>query len=197
MSAGRDGASSTGKPLRRDARRNREHILAVAREVFSEVGLDASLDAIAKRAGVGAGTLYRHFPDREALVAGVLEGAQPDLVQAHAAIIGADVDSGTALQDWLDAVVDWMRAYDGLSDPLRAAWSENTSPLAPTCEDVIGMTEVHLGAAQRDGHARPGIRGRDLYLFALGAAWAAQAPSADGGTERALRELLRAAWSRS
>lgn len=68
------------RPLRRDARENRDKILAAAKEVFAEKGLSAGVDAIAQRAGVGTGTLYRHFPSKEALIAAVFERRLEEIV---------------------------------------------------------------------------------------------------------------------
>lgn len=64
-------APSQPRPMRADARRNYDHLVATARETFAELGVDAPLDVVARRAGVGPGTLYRHFPTRETLVAAV------------------------------------------------------------------------------------------------------------------------------
>jgi len=166
----------------------------IAELAFTDGGLDVSMDAIAKWAGVGAGTLYRHFPTRDALVAAVLENHQPDL-SAEAEVIQNDsVDSGAALERWLDAVSRWMRAYEGLPEPLRTALGEQDSPLRLTCQEVIDTTGEFLQAAQKDGHAREGLTGRNLYLATLAAAWALGTPSADGSTGHELDDLLRSGW---
>ena len=186
---------AASRPTRTDAQRNRAHIIAVAEEGFADLGVEVSMDAIAKRAGVGAGTLYRHFPSREALVAAVMEARSPDLERERVAIADGESDSRVALERWLEAVSAFMRAYDGLPDPLRSALREQGSPLAPTCQDVIATTDRFLAAAQRDGHARKGIRGRDLYLGTLAVVWAAGTESADGSVEQGLREMLRSGWA--
>ena len=185
---------SATRPIRADARRNRARIVEIAELAFTDGGLDVSRDAIAKWAGVGAGTLYRHFPTRDALVAAVLENHQPDL-SAEAEVIQNDsVDSGAALERWLDAVSRWMRAYEGLPEPLRTALGEQDSPLRLTCQEVIDTTGEFLQAAQKDGHAREGLTGRNLYLATLAAAWALGTPSADGSTGHELDDLLRSGW---
>lgn len=186
--------SSSARPVRTDARRNRAHILKVAEQVFTSEGLDVSMDAVAKQASVGAGTLYRHFPNREALVAGVLAECQPDLGVEAAAIEKESGDSGSALDRWLDAVGRWMRAYEGLPGPLRTALDQQNSPLKLACEEVIDKTDEFLQAAQRDGLARPGLTGRNLYLATLAVAWAQGTPSADGTTSEELEGLLRSGW---
>lgn len=179
---------------RADALRNRKHILAVAADSFASDGIDVSMDAIAKRAGIGAGTLYRHFPSREDLVAGVLADHQPDLERERAAA-EQEPDSRRALEQWLGAVSAWMRAYQGLAEPLRAALTRDASPLAPACDEVIATTDRFLQAAQRDGHARPEVRGHDLYLGTLAAAWATGTTSADDQVGDGVTAMLRSGWS--
>lgn len=186
--------TSTGRAQRTDAQRNRQHILDVAERSFSEEGIELSMDAIAKRSGVGAGTLYRHFPTREALVAAVLDEQRPDLERERVAA-EQEADSLRALEHWLSAVSDWMHAYQGLAEPLRAAAAQRVSPLTPTCDSVIATTDQLLKAAQADGHARPDVRGRDLFLGTLAAVWASDTESADERVGCGLRELLRTGWA--
>lgn len=186
----------TGRTPRIDAQRNRQHILTVAEHGFADDGVELSMDAIAKRAGVGAGTLYRHFPTREALVAAVLDEHRPDLERERIAA-EQEPDSLRGLEHWLGAVSEWMRAYQGLAEPLRVAQTHQASPLAPTCDEVIATTDRLLAAAQRDGHARPDVRGRELYLGTLAAVWATDAPSADDRVGSGLLGLLRTGWATS
>ncbi len=184
------------RPTRTDARRNRALIVEVAERMFAQEGVDVSMDSIAKSAGVGAGTLYRHFPNRECLIAAVLEAHGPNLIEEAVAIDRAGVAPDEALDRWVAALGEWMRAYDGLPEPIRAALSDGGSPLMATCKQLIDTTERFLDAAQRSGHARADIRGRDLYVGALGAAWAAGMPSADGTTRESAPQLLRQGWQR-
>src|SRR5688500_7821476 len=165
--------AATGRNARRprtDAQRNRTHILGVAERHFAEHGIEGSMDAIAKRAGVGAGTLYRHFPNRDALLAALLQARNEEL-GAQLEALRQEADAAVALEHWLDALGEWVTAFDGLPDPLRAALSQESSPLAITCQGFIETTEEFLGAAQREGAARSWVRGQDLFLAALAAAW--------------------------
>ena len=187
--------SVQARTSRRDVVRNRARIVETAREAFDTLGMDVPLDTVAKLAGVGAGTLYRHFPSREDLVAAVLEDRRPDLEQERLRLLQVS-DPVEALEGWLDALARWMRAYDGLPEPIRAALSDGGSPLMATCKQLIDTTERFLDAAQRSGHARADIRGRDLYVGALGAAWAAGMPSTDGTTRESAPQLLRQGWQR-
>src|SRR5690606_7312795 len=97
----RTGAAERPRKLRADAQRNHDRIVAVARQAFGEQGLDASLDEIAKRAEVGPGTLYRHFPTRDHLYRAVLEGWQ-DEVEADGEQLKAlaEADPERALIEW-------------------------------------------------------------------------------------------------
>lgn len=179
---------------RTDAQRNRSHILDVAEEYFSEHGITGSLDAIAKRAGVGPGTLYRHFPNREALLDALLTARADELLSRREAIRQEESDPTEALAQWLDALGTWATAFDGLPEPLRLALSENTSPLALTCQGYITTTDEFLAAAQRAGSVRPGVRGRDLFLGVLATRWVGGAAMADESSTAALDALMRAGW---
>ena len=190
--------SATTPPARRpraDAQRNRDHILDVAEQHFAEHGVTGSLDAIAKRAGVGAGTLYRHFPTREALLAALLAARDDELVARREAIRTGSTDAAEALDGWLRALTDWASAFDGLPEPLRAAMSAVASPLALTCQGYITTTDEFLADAQREGSARPEVRGRDLFLATLATSWARGAAMADESSPASMADLTRTGWA--
>src|SRR5262244_2639272 len=96
--------SLPGSPKRADARRNRERVLAAAREAFAEGGESTALEEIARRAGVGIGTLYRHFPNRQALLEALYIGEVEDVCRSAAELDG-DADPWTALNGWLEGLV--------------------------------------------------------------------------------------------
>lgn len=183
----------TVREPRKDAQRNRTHILDAARQAFASEGVEVSMDAIAKKAGVGPGTLYRHFPSKDALLAALLNLHHTALDQQRAAIEAEESDSGRALERWIEALGDWMLAYHGLPEPLRAACQEE-SALTPTCRHVIATTETILQAAQKDGLARGTSQGRDIFLGALAIAWASGVTSADERTRTVLRDMLKNGW---
>ena len=180
---------------RADKERNRNHILDVAEEFFREQGVGGPLDTLARRAGVGPGTLYRHFPTREALLAALLQ-ARDERLETRRLELMQESDSALALQQWLDAMGEFVSAFDGLPDPLRAALSEQGSPLAITCRGFVTCTDEFLAAAQRDGHAQPWVRGRELFLGVLATAWVADAALADESSAQSLRALVRRGWAR-
>ncbi len=186
---------TSGRRPRTDKQRNRMHLLQVAEQHFSEHGVASSLEAIAKRAGVGAGTLYRHFPNRETLLAALLHARAEELVARRDAIRQDERDTTAALTLWLDALGEWATAFDGLPEPLRAAAAEDASPLALTCQGYITTTDEFLHAAQRDGGARPEVCGRDLFLGVLATSWVRGAAMADESSPQALSALMRTGWA--
>jgi AcrR family transcriptional regulator len=186
-----------GRAPRSDARRNRQHILDIARHHFTEHGVTGSLDAIAKDAGVGAGTLYRHFPSREALLAALLSARDKEIGVRRDQIVSTIADAGDALDEWLNALIDWAGAFDGLPEPLRAAIGEEASPLTSTCQGYITVTDEFLTQAQDAGQARPDVRGRDLFLLALAVSWAQGAAMADNAATTAMTSILHSGWART
>jgi AcrR family transcriptional regulator len=188
-------APGRGRSPRADAQRNRDHILDTAAQYFSEHGVSGSLDAIAKKAGVGAGTLYRHFPNREALLAALLTARDEELVKRRDAIRADGTGAADCLERWLDALIEWAGAFDGLPEPLRTATTTETSPLGITCQGYITTTDEFLLAAQNEGSARPEVRGRDLFLAALAASWVRDAAMADEFSAQALKSLIKNGWA--
>ena len=106
--------------MRADARRNYDRLLAEARSAFAEHGTDASLEDVARRAGVGIGTLYRHFPNRHALMSAVFEDAVSDLLDRSRALLD-DPQPCSALVAWLRAIITHAGEYRGLSSALMSA----------------------------------------------------------------------------
>ncbi|MEC3909138.1 helix-turn-helix domain-containing protein [Sphingobium sp. CR2-8] len=186
--------TSTARRIRKDAQHNRSHILDVARAAFTSAGVDVSMDAIATQAGVGPGTLYRHFPNKDALLAALLDAHHDDLERQRTMIEAQETRPDRILERWMDALGDWMLVYDGLSEPLRQGWSRTNSPLSPTCSNVIDTTNRILSAAQTGGTVRPGLTGRDIFLGALAVAWAGGTSAADANTRHILREMLKTGW---
>src|SRR5216683_7288685 len=111
--------ASDPRPLRADAQRNRDKLLDVAVRAFSQEGPDVPLDAIAKEAGVGIGTLYRHFPTREALIEAAYRNELARLCDAVAELLQA-MPPDQALRAWMDRFVDYMTTKRGMAGALRA-----------------------------------------------------------------------------
>ncbi|MDE1994329.1 MAG: helix-turn-helix transcriptional regulator [Rhizobiaceae bacterium] len=175
--------------LRADARRNRDRILQIAIQHFASHGIGASLEDIARAAGVGAGTLYRHFPSREALLAAALQDQQAQLL-ARSKQACAIANADAALQAWLEALQDYLRTFNGLPAPVLAAVKERASPLALSCETLVSITSDFLARAQNEGHARTSVTANELFLSALGIAWVLDRIDAYGTTRQALEDVF-------
>jgi AcrR family transcriptional regulator len=178
--------------MRADARRNRERLLAEALAAFSERGSDdTSLEEIARRAGVGIGTLYRHFPTRQSL----LEAVYRDQVDALCASAGALLDSpspGAALAAWLRALVQFSIAKRSLTSELLAtSGAMNSEAFAGCRAELTRGAQALLARAQAAGAARPGLDAGDLLRLAHGVAAATErSPDRAGEAERLLAILL-------
>lgn len=147
--------------LRADAADNRARIIAAARAAIADAG-DLRLNAIARQAGVGQGTLYRHFPTREALLAEVYREDVGALVAAAPALL-AEHEPLTALARWLDLVADYAQVKRGVFAAVEASVSQD---LAAHSHGPIGeaLTEL-LDAGKADGTIRPDIEARDVILL--------------------------------
>jgi AcrR family transcriptional regulator len=151
------------KPMRADARRNYERLVEAARKVFAAQGGAASTEAIAKEAGVGVGTLYRHFPRRIDIVEAVYRD-DVDALVAAADHVGA-LDPWDALAAWLRAYVDYARAKRTFLTELHEAFEKNPGLKSSARERVVGACAVVLARAQQAGAARRDIDGDDLMLL--------------------------------
>lgn len=176
-------------PLRADARRNHDRILRIAAERFSSQGTEVSLEEIAKAAGVGQGTLYRHFPSREALLAATLQGRQLAL-HSCAEQAKALPDADAALREWLRALQDFLQTFSGLPSSVLAVLREDSSPLGPSREALIATTGEFLARAQTKGLARASVTANDLFLSTLAVAWVLDRAEAYGTTRAALERVL-------
>jgi AcrR family transcriptional regulator len=185
---------ATARKSRADAERNRLHILEVAEDFFAEHGVSGAMQDIAKRAGLGPGTLYRHFPTRESLLAALMQARWEELDARRVEIEAERGDPLAALELWLTALGGYVTVFDGLPGPLREALRETTSPLAITCEWLVETTGQFLAAAQAAGSARPWVRDRDLVLTVLASAWVSDALLADERSGDSLRAMVREGW---
>jgi AcrR family transcriptional regulator len=177
------------RPLRADAQRNRDLLLASAVRLFSENGLDATLDAIAKDAGVGIGTLYRHFPTREALIEAayrnelaVVCDAAPDLL--------ASLPPEEATRAWMDRFIDYMTTKFGMAEALRAVIASGGNPYAHSRGRLVSSIEALLEATVAVGAIRTDVEADDVLVSLSGVALAAGAPSQRDQAGRLLDLLM-------
>jgi AcrR family transcriptional regulator len=147
--------------MRADARRNYERLLDAARKVFADQGGGASMEAIAKQAGVGVGTLYRHFPKRIDVVEAVYRDDVDALVGSAEHGL-ADLDAWTALAGWLRAYVDYARAKRTFLNELHEAFEKNPDLKSISRERIADACDRVLTRAQEAGVARTDIDGADL-----------------------------------
>lgn len=157
---------------RSDAQRNRDRLLEVARTVFEEQGAQASLRDIARRAGVGLGTLYRHFPTRDALLEALL-GHRFDALAAEADALAAARPPHEALAAWLRAFTVQAAAYQDLSATLMDTLDDEASPLHASCAAMREAVGRLLRDAQDSGRVRPDVDGLDLFSLVNAVAWIA------------------------
>lgn len=121
------------KPLRADAQRNYDKLVAAAREVFAERGAEGSLDEIAKRAGVGPGTLYRHFPTRDDLIDALMRDWTDRVAADSVAAVEADAPARETLERWFVDLVKHMTLHRGAAAKLSAAMDDPASPIYRKC----------------------------------------------------------------
>jgi AcrR family transcriptional regulator len=172
--------------MRADARRNHDRLLAEARVAFAKSGADASLEEIAHRAGVGSGTLYRHFPTREALLEAVIR----DWTESMQAEAESYIDRGApaeALHAWLRAYITHATVFRGLAAALMAGMQEKTSALYSCGQTVKAASAELLARAQASGEIRIDADISDILKLAKGIALAAEQT---GGGDELIDRLL-------
>ena len=184
------GTAREGRPLRADARRNRARVLEAAREVFAAEGLAVPLDEIARRAGVGAGTVYRHFPTKEALFEAVVTDRIKALTMVgRESLAGIDEggDPGEAFFDYMAVVVAGAASKMDLADALVGAevdLQRATLEAAGELRDALGEL---LARAQSADAVRADVDVADLHALVAAAVAAERARAADARPGRLTR----------
>ncbi|KNB50586.1 TetR family transcriptional regulator [Streptomyces caatingaensis] len=161
-------AQDDGPPRRSDARRNRERILEVALAELTRSPAVA-LSAIARKAGVGQGTFYRNFPDRESLILEVYRFEVQQVLEAARQLL-ATRPPDRALREWLDRLAQYAAAKAGLADAMRAATCAPAAPARWGHAPVTAAVALLLEANERAGTIRPGVTPDDL-LLAISGLW--------------------------
>jgi AcrR family transcriptional regulator len=178
------------RPLRADARRNRDRLLAVAVRAFSQDGPDVPLDAIAREAGVGIGTLYRHFPTREALVEAAYRTELDRLCDAAPALL-AELPPEQALRAWMDRFVDYMTTKRGMADALKALIASGGNPYAHSRDRMLAAVESLLAAGATAGTLRDDVTAADVLAGLSGVTLAAHQRDQAGRLLDLLLDALR------
>jgi AcrR family transcriptional regulator len=162
--------------LRADAQRNREQLLAAAVAAFSGSGPEATLDSIARAAGVGIGTLYRHFPSREALIDAAYRSELARLCDSVPGLLAA-LPPDQALRAWMDNFVDYMTTKRGMAEALRAVVASGGNPFAASRARLLAAIDGLLQAGARAGLLRPDVSPDDVLVGVSGVSVLAAEPS--------------------
>jgi AcrR family transcriptional regulator len=186
-----ESSSRAGRPRRADARRNYERLLEQARAAFAASGVDASLDEIARRAGVASGTLYRHFPTRLDLIEAVLAEQIAELVELGRGLLTAP-DDFDALSTWLRAALLHALTYRGLSAAvMSSALDRGTGPASTWHTEIFAVGAALLARTQQSGAVVADADPEDVLKVVGAIAWAAQdSPDSSARADRLLVLLM-------
>jgi AcrR family transcriptional regulator len=155
------------RKLRADAIRNRERVLSAAKAVFSAGGAGASLEAVARRAGVGIGTLYRHFPTREALYEAVYQHEVQQLVEL-AEQLKDEASPVEALRRWMRSIVEFVATKKGMVAALAVAVAGSSELHARSFQLLAKAAGILLDRAVASGEIRSDIDPEDLVRALVG-----------------------------
>lgn len=173
------------RPLRADAARNRARVLDVAYEMFAEEGMSVPLDEIARRAGVGAGTVYRHFPTKAALFAAIAAYRLQQLNDRAAALTDTK-EPGEAFFAYLDVLVDESKSDQGLADALAGTGIDITTAIPDAEQHFMALLGDLLTRAQQAGAVRSDIGVKDVKALLVGCQAIQRSSDGPGTTQRAL-----------
>lgn len=183
-----DSESKPRKP-RADSLRNRDLLLTAAKAAFADLGADAPLEEIARRAGVGIGTLYRHFPTREALIAAVYAREIEQLAASADALL-AQRPAGEALEAWLNLLIDYMATKRVVAPALRADPGEGSKLYASSGATILPSLERLTEAARAAGDIRSDIGFEDILRMMSGLSLGYEQPGWDAGARRLLSVMM-------
>jgi AcrR family transcriptional regulator len=174
------------RPKRADARRNYEKVLAAAREAFAEGGESTALEEIARRAGVGIGTLYRHFPNRQALIEALYLDEVEEVCRSAAQLEGSD--PWEALNGWLERFIAYLATKRALAHELLNYLDQDASLFQASRASLFAAGEPLLERAQQAGVVRDDVTIAEVIQMVIGIA---KIPAGDASqTERILRIAL-------
>ena len=166
--------------VRSDARRNREKLLEVATAAFAGAdGRPVSLESIARDAGVGIGTLYRHFPNREALVEAVYRAGLAEVAAAAMQLLEQHPPKA-ALRRWMDRYASFVAAKRGMAESLHAIFDSGAMQASQTRDSIAGAVEMLLRAGAEDGSLRSDVQADDVVSSLIGIFLASGSPEQTG-----------------
>jgi AcrR family transcriptional regulator len=161
--------SMIARPLRADAQRNRDKLLSAAMEAFAEEGEGVALETVAARAGVGIGTLYRHFPSRDALVVAAYQHEVDSLCAAAADLLRSQ-PADEALRAWARRFTAYVATKRSMGGALRTCVSSGSPMFAETRERILGALRLIIAAGVADGTLRADVDPEDV-MRVINASW--------------------------
>ncbi|GAA4401649.1 TetR family transcriptional regulator [Tsukamurella soli] len=185
-------ADATPAPPQRpraDALRNRAKLLAAARDAFAAGDGDVTFDTLARRAGVGIGTLYRNFPNRQALVEAVYRSELDDVVASATTLLETH-PADVALRRWVDRYAAFVATKHGMAEAFRQALTSGAIAASDTRERVRGTVGRFLTAGAADGTLRADVEADDVTVALLGAMLGTTSTAADPGQRGRVLDLL-------
>ncbi|HTX83671.1 MAG TPA: TetR/AcrR family transcriptional regulator [Streptosporangiaceae bacterium] len=175
--------------LRADAQRNREQLLAAAVTAFSRDDPEVTLESIARDAGVGIGTLYRHFPTREALVDAAYRSELAKLCGAVPGLLARST-ADKALRTWMDLFIEYTTTKRGMSDALRMVIASGGNPFAESRSRLLAAVCALMKAGAADGTLRADVDPADLLASVTGVSLAVGDPGQRAKAGRLLDLLM-------
>ncbi|WP_246161725.1 TetR/AcrR family transcriptional regulator [Aeromicrobium ginsengisoli] len=170
-----DAVEAPAKPLRADAQRNYDKLVAAAREVFAERGAEGSLDEIAKRAGVGPGTLYRHFPTRDDLIDALMRDWSARVLADSEAAVAADLPARETLERWFMDLIKHLTLHRGAAAKLSAAFDDPASPIYRKCQMLADANDLVVSHLTETHALRDNVESRQVMRLVSGIATVADA----------------------
>ena len=190
----RKNSKSAPRRPRSDAQRNRQRILEMAKEAFTRDGADASLDEIAKQTGVGAGTLYRHFPTRDALIEGVYRN-EVEKLAAAADRFAETMPPIEALRTWMLLLVDYIAAKHIIAPALNSVVGGPSRIYDSSRSLIQGAIDQLVKRAKKSGNLRNDLDASDLLRALIGVSHVGSGPDWQQSARRLVDILI--AGSRS
>lgn len=180
--------SAARKP-RADGQRNRERLVTTAKAAFAELGANVSLDEVARRAGVGIGTLYRHFPTRDAIVEAVYRREVEQLAGSATRLLGS-LPPGEALHEWMRLFVDYIATKKVMASALGSIVGGATELYASSASQITNAMSLLVDRAGAIGDIRPEVDPNDLLRALVGFTYGNTSPGWRGSALRLIDILM-------
>jgi AcrR family transcriptional regulator len=176
--------------MRADAQRNYDRIVEIARDVFREQGYDASLDEVARRAGVGPGTLYRHFPSRDALLDAIMQSWVDRVDEAVEKTLAFEGSPRDLLMAWFQEYVGLISLHKGGPAKITAAMGDPDSPIRTKCQVLRGAHDRVIAALREQDALRDDVETLQVIRLVGGVATVADQSGLDEAAVRPLLEVV-------